>query len=188
MSQPQLARLVGVPQQTVSNHELGKAEPDLATLIRYAHVLGGRVDQLLGLEALPAQRADDSSPGILEGEQDRAPSPPMSSHSGDVGGDAVQQMDAPTSAVAWMRIAERMVALMESQDQTRRFRAEHVDAVDAQARAAVASAALVVAEQAKETGGPRIYAGPALGERRGSTAGGDPGLPADTNGDGRAAG
>ncbi len=52
-SQAQLAGLAGVSQQSESDHERGRAEPDLATLVAYARALGCSVDELLAVDGAP---------------------------------------------------------------------------------------------------------------------------------------
>jgi transcriptional regulator with XRE-family HTH domain len=58
-SQAQLATLAGVSQQSESDHERGRAEPDLATLRAYARSLGCTVDELLTEDAGAAEDGPD---------------------------------------------------------------------------------------------------------------------------------
>ncbi len=47
LSQLNLGVKIGVAQETISGYEIGRAEPDLASLIKLADVLGVSVDYLL---------------------------------------------------------------------------------------------------------------------------------------------
>lgn len=205
MTGAELSRRSGVPQTSVSNHELGKSEPGVKAVVAYARALRVSTDQLLGLvpppegfdAALALAAAENFSDGEQTPQESSAP-PQTPSHPVGAGGDAMAQqlqaLDVPTSVAAWLRLANETLLLLQSREeterhriseieQTRRMAIEKVDAVEARARADIAQAARDAIEQARAVFGPRVSAGYAPGgERRGSTAGGDSWLPADTTG------
>ncbi len=65
-SQAALAAMVGVSQQSESDHERGRAEPDLATLLAYARALGCTVDALLGAESPARLPFAEAGPGFRD--------------------------------------------------------------------------------------------------------------------------
>lgn len=55
ISQAQLANMLELTQQTISNYKLGVSEPDLDNLIRIAVILDCNVNELLGFEEVAAE-------------------------------------------------------------------------------------------------------------------------------------
>lgn len=53
LTQAELAKAIGNVQRNISNWENGASEPDIATILRLADVLGVTVDELLGREEAP---------------------------------------------------------------------------------------------------------------------------------------
>ena len=64
LSQTELAKKIGVSQQTISKYEQGIREPDIATLIRLAKIFNVSVDYLLETPFI-----DNSSSYILNDEE-----------------------------------------------------------------------------------------------------------------------
>lgn len=57
LSQGQVGRIAGIPQQTVSRVELDKHVPRYATMAAIARALGSSVEELFPMESHPGQRA-----------------------------------------------------------------------------------------------------------------------------------
>lgn len=68
LTQYQLADIMGVSQATVTYWENGKREPDLATVVKLADILGASTDELLGRTTLPVIVKKEAPPPISEGE------------------------------------------------------------------------------------------------------------------------
>lgn len=73
-SQAELAALAGVSQQSESDHERGRAEPDLGTLIAYARALECSVDELLAVDSPPVSGAASAPALPYGGAADPRPS------------------------------------------------------------------------------------------------------------------
>lgn len=58
-SQDQLAKMIPVSRQAVSNWELGKSLPDLAILIELSKIFGVSIDKLLFVTDLPKHEVED---------------------------------------------------------------------------------------------------------------------------------
>lgn len=65
-TQSDLGARVGLTQAAVSQHELGRTQPDVDTLRRYAAVFGVSVDEVLGGDPAPGprQQRDDMAAAI----------------------------------------------------------------------------------------------------------------------------
>lgn len=69
-----MAALAGVSQQSESDHERGRAEPDLGTLIAYARALECSVDELLAVDSPPVSGAASAPALPYGGAADPRPS------------------------------------------------------------------------------------------------------------------
>ena len=68
MTMKQLGMRVGLSESTISLYENGKHEPDHATLIKLAHILGVSIDYLLGQNTSERNAQPTGKDGELDAE------------------------------------------------------------------------------------------------------------------------
>lgn len=147
-TQAQLAERCDLNQVIISDYELGKTQPRLATVVRLAEALGCSTDELLGVERGQSPRptgAENLSPAGESGERDRKESgdgaPTPAGTSSREGGAMAQAPVAPGDADPLVLLARALTLLelreandrhrTDQREETERQRIQQVDAVNA---------------------------------------------------------